>query len=161
MTIDRRTTLKYGAWSVPAIITATAAPAAAASGGTPPPVPSCIPSDELLITPLEGESFKTNDGQGNTLVKGTGVVITNTTSHTLVFVVGLWTNAGQQALLVIGGNDPMRLESPKDGNKATVVIELLAGQSRALMVSTDKAATKAEAHLVVDCQRFIFKSVGS
>lgn len=158
MSVTRRTLVKSAAWTVPVISLATAAPAAAASGQPPIIVPSCIPVDHLLVEPLPGETFKTNDGAGNTLVKGTGVVVTNTTSSTLRFVVGFWTNAGQEGLVTISGTDPTTLRAPKDGNKATVVVTLLPGQTRTLKVTTDTAATKAEAHLVIDCQRFIFKS---
>ncbi len=158
MTIERRSIVKGAAWSAPVILFGTAAPAAAASHEQPPVVPLCIPGDVLLVEPLPGQTFKTNEGQGNTLVMGDGVQVTNTGEGTLRFVVGFWTNAGQVGLLTILGNDDITLEAPKDGNKATVNLWLLPGQTRTLKVATDTAATKAEAHLLIDCQRFIFKS---
>lgn len=156
--ITRRTVTK-AVWTAPIIMTAVAAPAAAASQPPPVVVPVCISPDRLLVAPIAGTTFKTNEGQGSTLVVGDGVIMTNTGSSTLRFVVGFWTNAGQEATLSILGNDTISLEAPKSGNKATVPMLLLAGESRTIKVSTSFADAKAEAHLVIDCQSFIFKSV--
>jgi hypothetical protein len=152
---SRRTVLA-AAWSAPIILAATSAPAAAASA-TPPATPACLP---LTFTPLPGEpEFKDNQGNGFTLITGTGVTVTNTTTSQLTVPVTLWTSAHQEGVRLTTSTGDVLLTAPKDGNQATVTISIGPGQSRQLRIVVDHS--NAEAHLVVSCDGFLFKSVGA
>lgn len=155
MTIDRRAILGGAAWTVPAIIVATACPAAAAST---PPVTVCVDPDGLGVRPIAGDPpFKENDGNGFTLVKSEAIVVTNDSHYPINVAVTLWTSAGQVGLRLIGASGDTLLSAPKDGSRASVLITVPALGSRLLqVVAPDKDAS---AHLIVGCDRgFVLKS---
>jgi len=153
--MKRRDVLAASVWSVPVILTATAAPAAAASSVPVVPLDLCQ-SGALAFEALPGQEFKGNSGNGFTLVKGDGLIVHNRSGALLTLPLTFWTSAHQSGLLVTTSGDTL-LAVDKDGNRASTVITMDPGTSRILRVVVDDS--KAEAHLVLDCGRFVFKSV--
>ncbi|MDR6861930.1 hypothetical protein [Phycicoccus sp. 3266] len=151
MTVDltRRQVNLGAAWSVPVVLAAVAAPAAQ---GSQIPLDPCTPN--LLFKPLANGELKGNDGNGFQLVTGDGITVTNLNAGAVSVPVVFWTSAHQDALLV--GAADVLLEA-KDGNSSSTVVVLEPGQPRTFRVRA--AASSAEAHLIVDCSRFIFKAV--
>lgn len=153
--INRRTLVAGAAWTVPAILVATAAPAAAASG-TPAPV--CVDPAGLVVEPVEGMPWKTNEGQGFTVVKGDSILVGNDGPFDPIKVlVTVWTSAHQSGVRLVGASGDTILTVPKDGNRATIEIEVAIGVDRLLQVVADESS--AEAHVIIGCDRgFILKS---
>jgi hypothetical protein len=152
----RRNVLTGGAWLVPTIVLATAAPAAA---GSSLPEPVCVDPAGLGVAPIPGQEFKENNGQGFTLVKGDGVLVTNSSPFPIRVTLTLWTSASQEGVRLVSPIGDTILAAPKSGNRATVTITIPAHGSRVLRIVADQS--DAEAHLIVGCDRgFIFKSVG-
>ena len=157
--LDRRTVVRAGAvgWTMPVILAAVATPAVA--GSLPPPVIDTNPctNGDFQIRPYPADATFVNGG-GDRLVKGgTGIKITNVSTGSLDTVeVIFWTDSSQEALLVGSSGDA--LLSSKDGNKASVVLEIAPGETRVLRV--DHLASNATAHIVLGCGfRFHFKAV--
>ena len=156
--LDRRTVVRAGAvgWTMPVILAAVATPAVA--GSLPPPIIDTNPctNGHFQIRPYPADATFVN-GNGDRLVKGgTGIKITNVSAtDTETVTVTFWTDASQEALLVGFGD---ALAASKDGNKASVQIELAPGAERVLRV--DHLQSGATAHIVLDCGfRFHFKAV--
>jgi hypothetical protein len=153
--VSRRTIAQGLAWTVPAIIVATAAPAAAASG-TPAPV--CVDPRGLVVEPVEGMPWKTNNGEGFTLVEGDAILVGNDGPFDPIKVlVTAWTSASQDGVRLVGASGDILLALPKSGNRATVEIEVAIGVDRLLqVVAPDKDAS---AHVIIGCSRgFVLKS---
>lgn len=155
MTTDRRTILGAAAWTVPVVLVATAAPAAAASA-TPDPI--CVDPQGLVIEPAEGMPWQENQGNGFTLVKGDTIFVGNDGPHETIHVlVTAWTSASQEGLRLIGASGDTILSLPKDGNRASIEIEIPRGFTRPLQVVSP--SKDASAHLIIGCDRgFVLKS---
>jgi hypothetical protein len=151
--IARRTVVAGAAWAVPTILVATAAPAVAASA----PI-VCVDPVGLVVEPVEGMPWKTNEGQGFTLVKGDSILVGNDGPFDPIKVlVTVWTSASQAGVRLVGVSGDTILAAPKDGNRATVEIEVAIGVDRLLQVVAE--GSDAEAHIIIGCDRgFILKS---
>ena len=154
--ISRRTLVAASAWTVPVIAIATAAPAAAASGTPLPPV--CVDPQGLVIEPADGSEWKENDGNGFTLVKGDAIFVGNVGPFDPIRVsLTAWTSAGQEGVRLVGASGDAILPLPKDGNRATVVLEIPLGFTRLLQVVSP--SKDASAHIIIGCDRgFVLKS---
>jgi hypothetical protein len=153
--VSRRTITQGLAWTVPAIIVATAAPAAAASS-TPAPV--CVDPQGLVIEPANGSEWKENEGNGFTLVKGDAIFVGNVGPFDPIKVlVTAWTSASQDGVRLVGASGDTLLALPKDGNRAIIEIEIPLGFTRPLQVVSP--SKDASAHLIIGCSRgFVLKS---
>ena len=146
---------EFGAWTTPVVLAAVAAPAAA---GSVPPPPVCVDPAGLAIFEAPGMPWKTNEGQGFTLVKGDAILVGNIGPFAEITVpVTLWSSADQDGITLITSSGDTLLVAPKDGNRASVDIVVKQGERRVLQITTQHK--DAEAHLIIGCDRgFILKS---
>lgn len=156
MELTRREVNLGAAWAVPAILVAVAAPAAV--GSQPPPEPVCVDPAGLVIEPAEGTEWKTNSGDGFTTVKGDSILIGNDGPYnTITVLITVWTSSHQEGLRLVGNSGDTFLEIDKDGNKASIELDVTLGVDRLLRVVAPEK--DAEAHIIVGCSRgFILKS---
>lgn len=153
--ISRRS-IVAAAWVAPVIVAASAAPAVAAS--TPPPIPVCVDPDGLVIKPVFGQNWKTNQGEGFTTVDGNTISIENNGPYDTIHVpITIWTSAHEDGVRLQSYYGDKLLDVPKDGNRASVMLTITKGTP--FLVQVVAPIKDAEAHLIVGCDRgFILKS---